>query len=374
MRFVSSVLKQVVYPSLSGSGYLRALSKPGLAVVTYHGVFPKDYRPMDPGFDGSMVTAETFRRQLRLLKKNYNVISPEQMFEWCRNGRELPKRAVLLTCDDGLLNNLTEMLPVLQDEQLRCLFFITGDSVGNDRTMLWYENFLMVFLRARPGDFKISLEGTEISGTLRDREQRRGEWWKAVKRLSELDSESRKKFMAGACSYFGVQDSLEFYLSSYEKAEKHFCLLTCAELQKLAAAGMTIGAHTMTHPILSHLPAELAWNEIVESRARLESVLGQKIWAFAYPFGDAASVSPRVLAMAKQAGFDAAFMNVGGGLGTDLPLHSIPRVHVNQGVSLSEFEAHVSGFYETLQRGFRHKPQPVNPLQDPLPDSHLSPS
>lgn len=374
MRFVSPLLKRVVYPSLSGAGYFRSLSKPGLAVVTYHGVFPKDYQPMDPGFDGSMITVETFRRQLRLLKKNYNVISPEQMWEWCQNGGELPKRAVLLTCDDGLLNNLTEMLPVLQDEELRCLFFVTGDSVGIDRTMLWYENLLLMFLRARAGDFKISFEGNEISGVLRDREQRRAQWWSAVKRMSELDSESRKRFVAAAYTYFELQDSLDFYLSTYAEAQRHFCLLTLAELQKLASAGMTIGAHTLTHPILSHLPAELAWNEIVESRARLESALGKKIWAFAYPFGDAASVSPRVLAMAKNAGFDAAFMNIGGGLGSELPLHSIPRVHVNQGVSLAEFEAHVSGFYETLQRGFRHRPQHANPMQSPLPDSHLSPS
>jgi peptidoglycan/xylan/chitin deacetylase (PgdA/CDA1 family) len=374
MRFVSSILKRVVYPSLSSAGYLGSLSKPGLAVVTYHGVFPKDYRPMDPGFDGSMITAETFRRQLRLLKKNYNVISPEEMWEWCRNGSELPKRAVLLTCDDGLSNNLTEMLPVLQDEGLRCLFFVTGDSASADRKMLWYENLLLMFLRARSGDFKLSLEGMEISGILRDREQRRGQWWSAVKRLSEIDSESRKRFMAAAYAYFELQDSLQFYLSTYENAQRHFCLLTCAELQKLAAAGMTIGAHTMTHPILAHLPAELAWSEIAESRARLESVLSKKIWAFAYPFGDAASVSPRVQAMAKHAGFEAAFMNVGGGLGTELPLHSIPRVHINQGVSLAEFEAHVSGFYEALQRGLRHKPQPSSPMQSPLPDSHLSPS
>jgi hypothetical protein len=54
-------------------------------------------------------------------------------------------------------------------------------------------------------------------------------------------------------------------------------------------------------------------------------------------------------------------MNVGGGLGTELPPHAIPRVHVNAGMTLSEFEAHVSGFYETLQRRVRGGPQPEVP-------------
>ena len=92
----------------------------------------------------------------------------------------------------------------------------------------------------------------------------------------------------------------------------------------------------------------------------------------AYPFGDEGSVTPRVVAMTKQAGFDAAFLNIGGGLGSVLPLHAIPRVHVNAGMSLAEFEAHVSGFYESLQRGMRRTPQPSMPglevVRDPSPN------
>ena len=104
------------------------------------------------------------------------------------------------------------------------------------------------------------------------------------------------------------------------------------------------------------MPPELAWTEIVDSRTRLEEALGRSVWAFAYPFGDPSSVNARVIAMAKHAGFDAAFTNVGGGLGSEFPLHAIPRVHVNAGMPLSEFEAHVSGFYETLQRRLRRNP------------------
>ena len=73
-------------------------------------------------------------------------------------------------------------------------------------------------------------------------------------------------------------------------------------------------------------------------------------------------MNARVVAMAKQAGFDAAFTNVGGGLGSELPLHAIPRVHVNAGMPLSEFEAHVSGFYETLQRRLRRNPPASVPV------------
>lgn len=369
MRFVSPILKGVVYPCLAAAGYFRRVARQGLAVITYHGVLPQGFTPIDPGFDGSLITAEVFRQQLRLLKSRYTIVSPDDMRNWCQNRGDLPPRAALLTCDDGFLNNLTEMVPVLQDEGLKCLFFVTGASVTDQRTMLWYEELQLLYLRAPAGDFTLSCDSAEISGCLGEREQRRAQWWSAVKQLSQIDAEARERFLQSAHESFGMERSLDFYLATYPETQRHFCLLTRTELQQLAAAGMTIGAHTLSHPVLSQLPPELAWSEIAESRTRLESALGTQVWAFAYPFGDAASVTPRVVAMTKQAGFEAAFMNIGGGLGSSLPHHAIPRVHVNAGMSLAEFEAHVSGFYESLQQRLRRTPQAILPGPEVMPEA-----
>jgi peptidoglycan/xylan/chitin deacetylase (PgdA/CDA1 family) len=106
----------------------------------------------------------------------------------------------------------------------------------------------------------------------------------------------------------------------------------------------------MSHPMLSQMPIDLARAEISESRARLECALGKRIWALAYPFGDSQSVTPQVFALAEQSGFAAAFLNYGGGLGTELPQYAIPRVHVTAEMEIGEFEAHVAGFYAALQR------------------------
>lgn len=350
MRFVSPLLKRVVYPSLATAGCFRSTKRSGLAVITYHGVLPPDYQRIDPGLDGSLVTADTFRRQLRCLKSNYNVISPEQLLSFCRNECELPPRAVLLTCDDGLRNNLTEMLPLLQEEGLRCLFLVTGASAGDATAMLWYQELLLLLLCAPAGKVQLSGGGLEIAGFLGTRESRRSLWWSMVKRLSGIDAESRERFLSSAHSFFAVPRSREHCDKYYPQVGRYFSVLKAAELKQLVAAGMSIGAHTLTHPILSEQPAELAWTEIVKSRAVLECVTGQKVWAFAYPVGDSASVPPRIIAMVKDAGFTVAFTNVAGGLGAALPLHAIPRVHVNADMSLAEFEAHVSGFYAQLHR------------------------
>jgi hypothetical protein len=258
------------------------------------------------------------------------------------------------------------MVPVLLDESLRCLFFVTGASGGVERTMLWYDELLLVLLRAPAGEFEICWADVHISGILGAREQRRALWWTAVKRLSQVDAKSRDGFLRAAHSYFNLERSLDFYRAHHPQTERHFCLLTRTELQRLADAGMSIGAHTLTHPILAQLPPDQAWVEISESRALLEAAVGKRVWAFAYPFGDAGSVTPRVVAMTKEAGFAAAFLNTGGGLGAILTVHALPRVHVSAGMRLPEFEAHVSGFYESLQRSIRRTPQARVPLLDPL--------
>jgi len=366
MQVVSPVLKRVVYPSLARLGYLGAVERSGLAVVTYHGVLPAGYKRIDPAFDGNLITEDAFRRQLQVLKNQYTIISPTEMMQWCKGELELPARAVLLTCDDGHLNNITEMLPILHEEDLQCLFFVTGASAGERRTMLWHEELLLMLLRAPAGRFCIDAESFVLRGELGEVRQRRLVWWNAVKQLSVMEAGSRARFLLAAHACFGLERSLDYFLIHHPAFERSYCLMTRTEVRDLADAGMTIGAHSLTHAVLTDMPAGSAWEEIVGSQAVLESAIGRAIWAFAYPYGGYDTVSAEMVAMAGRAGFLAAFVNVGGGLGGALPQLAIPRVHVNSGMGLGEFQAHVSGFYNVLQRSFgRCGPPFLVPSQDP---------
>jgi peptidoglycan/xylan/chitin deacetylase (PgdA/CDA1 family) len=62
-------------------------------------------------------------------------------------------------------------------------------------------------------------------------------------------------------------------------------MMNAGEVTALADAGMEIGAHTVTHPILSTLSPEQAWSEISQSKVALERLLGRRIETFAYPNG-----------------------------------------------------------------------------------------
>jgi peptidoglycan/xylan/chitin deacetylase (PgdA/CDA1 family) len=351
MKLVSPLLKHAVYPGLAQTGYLRRHAESGLAVVTYHGVSPAGYRTTDPQLDGNLVTASSLRAQIRLLQKNYNVISPERFRGWCQEREELPPHAVLLTCDDGLQNNLSDMAAVLDECAVACMFFVTGASAGDAPATLWYEDLYLMFLAA-PANIHFDLPDADVQVVASSLAQKRAQWGGLVHNLSRYDRETRREMLEQIREKLGLEENWQAPYIGTVAGARRFELLKAAQLKQLAAAGNSIGAHTSSHPMLSQLPENVARDEIVQSRGQLEKILGRPVWALAYPFGDPASVTAREERLAEQAGYQCAFVNAGGGFGAKIPHFAVPRVHVAADMSLAEFEAHVSGFYRLLRQRF----------------------
>jgi peptidoglycan/xylan/chitin deacetylase (PgdA/CDA1 family) len=272
---------------MAAAGMLRGRWYDGpCRVITYHGVRPAAY-PRQEELDGALVEAEEFRRQLGWLKTNYELVSPQAFRAALRGGTTLPARAALLTCDDGHLNNLTVMLPWLREAGLSCMFFVTSGGREDTPRLLSYE-------------------------------------------AARLTASEREEMLADP-----VQG-------------QRLRLMNVAQLKQLAAAGMGIGSHTVSHPALAKLSSEVARREISESKAALEAMLGQSVWALAYPFGGPGSVSEREWEMARDAGYECAFMNVDGPW-PDHP-YALPRVHITAAMKLAEFQAQVSGLHECVRR------------------------
>jgi len=344
MKLVSPLLKHVVYPAFHYSGQLSRIPLSGGCVaINYHGVLPPDHLDADPFLDGNLVRVEQFRRQLQFLKLRYQVISPDDFRSWIEQGAPLPPSAALITCDDGLLNTLTDMLPVLQTEDVRCLFFVTAASCGNHPGMLWYEE-LHHLMRAKPLTDAESQLPTE-DGTTTASEGMHARWWSAVRRASRLEAAARADWIALLRSSRKTPDS--------SGSERRWRLLNATELTQLAAAGMTIGAHTVSHPVLSLCSDAEAKREIQASKAEIERVLGQTSWAFAYPFGDFLTMGQREMHLAQESGFSCAFLNILNGPPDRPKRFELPRVHVTLDMKLPEFAAHVSGLHARLQRAVR---------------------
>ncbi len=108
--------------------------------------------------------------------------------------------------------------------------------------------------------------------------------------------------------------------------------MTAADVVAAAAAGMTIGAHTVHHVQLAHIPASIARVEIEASRQQLEQLSGQPVNDFAYPYGD---TSRAVQAMVAAAGFHDAVTTAAGASEVPRQQLTLSRVRIEGGDSLA---------------------------------------
>ncbi len=345
MRIVSSLCKRILYPSLSKSGYFRTLDLGDApTVLTYHGVLPPGYSRIDPQLDGAMLPVEAFDRQIAFLTRYYTVISPEQFRRWILGEVNLPSRCVLLTCDDGLLNQCRRMVPILERYGVSCLFFVLGAT-----EMLWHEE-LYLMLRDKRRPFELRIPGFTSGQQVNSAGEAHLLWRSLMEKFAGLDRSRREDAMRQIRTGLDRQEDWRADYWTNPSLRERFFTMQESDLSYMVSRGMSVGAHSVSHARLSGLSDKDAREEISCSGERLRSVLPNRAWAFAYPFGDSASVGPREMRMAEEAGYVCAFVNKEG-LASARPglRFAIPRIHVTGDMSLTELEAHLSGFYRTLR-------------------------
>jgi peptidoglycan/xylan/chitin deacetylase (PgdA/CDA1 family) len=104
------------------------------------------------------------------------------------------------------------------------------------------------------------------------------------------------------------------------------------ELETLAREpDVSIGAHTLSHPILAKCHATAARREVTESKGLLERRLGRPVRHLAYPFGDPSAVGAREFRFARRAGYVTATTSQPAHVFPDhaAHLHALPRVSIN---------------------------------------------
>lgn len=129
-----------------------------------------------------------------------------------------------------------------------------------------------------------------------------------------------------AATVYAVVDSLgginEWDRRAGDQEEK---MMSAAQIRELADNGFGIGSHTLTHPHLTGLTNEQLEREIVDSKHKLEDIVGREVLSFSYPYGDYDS---RVLEAVMAAGYKNAVSTKLGAVIEGTSLFEIPRVNV----------------------------------------------
>jgi peptidoglycan/xylan/chitin deacetylase (PgdA/CDA1 family) len=207
-------------------------------ILMYHGTPRRD--------------AAALERQLRLVSLAFPVVPLDTLMAG-KNGRA----RVALTFDDGLRSNVEVAYPILRKLGLTATFFVCPGLIDRGR-WLWNHE-------ARQRLLSLRKPAAEVETT--------------VERMKTLKIAERRRMEEE------IRAATPDFTPSAEQRDE-FDLARWEELERLDPSVVTIGSHTMTHPILTSLSAEETEAETRDSRIALESRLDREVSIFCYPNGD----------------------------------------------------------------------------------------
>jgi peptidoglycan/xylan/chitin deacetylase (PgdA/CDA1 family) len=291
---VSRSIKQ----TLESIGFYRrrlAVSPyPGVAVLVYHGIRGTDRRSSAMRFEQLHVTASRLDEHCRVLRDlDCTLIALSEWKDAARGWRPLPQRAVMLTFDDGYRSVLTDALPILERHEAPAVVFVcTGPIERHER--FWYDA-----LAEQEGEAAVAAAKTLDFHA-----------WRARIEMSAMPA----------------------------APDDPHAPLAVDELRRLADHPLiTIGAHTVSHPILRRAPLSVQAEEVGLAKATLDRWIGGCVDAFAYPNGQpGADYDDGTVDVVRRCGFEHAFTTAEGfAVPAERPLEH-PRFTMLDGVTASE--------------------------------------
>ncbi|MBZ0267630.1 polysaccharide deacetylase family protein, partial [bacterium] len=298
------ILRRFVVAGLERSGTLPAVRRRGdrerIVILRYHSVSETDPANFLYRCPSIAVRPDTFARQMEFLANHYHVVSLDAVADALSGGREIPRGTVAITFDDGYRDNHEHALPILRAHSFPATVYVTTDAIG-DGWNFWLSRVryalgttthsrvdvpgLGAFALASPGERRLAID--EATGKL--------------KRLpvDERDA-ALERLLASAGVTAPPEDARNWFLDR-------------ERLRELSRAGISIGAHTRSHPILTRQTTEVATAEIRGSRHVLEEAVGSPVLHFAYPNGGGVlNHDERVIPLVRDAGFSTATTSVNG--------------------------------------------------------------
>ncbi len=313
-------------------------------ILTLHHVKPARNDPFQPnrllevapGFFAAVVE--------KLRRSGIDIVSLDEMHRRLVE-RDFERRFVCLTFDDAYRDVMQWAYPALKKHDVPFALYVPTafpDRIGE----LWW----VVLERVVAGNDRIELyiDGQEKRfdcATLSDKKHTYEQlyWWlRSLKTDDELRAAIRDLSARYGVDMTAMCDEL---CMSWEDI---------AELSRDPL--VTIGAHTVNHPMLGRTTDRVARSEMEMSRAVIESAIGIQPEHFAYPVGDLASAGPREFAIAKDLGFKTAVTTQPSVLFPEHRNHlmSLPRISLNgEYQQLRYLRVLMSGTATAIWSGFR---------------------
>jgi peptidoglycan/xylan/chitin deacetylase (PgdA/CDA1 family) len=294
----------------------------GLLVLNYHRIGDPAASELDR--DLFSATVEAFDRQCAFLARELEVVGLDD-FDACLRR---PGRHVMLTFDDGYRDNYELAFPILQRHRLPATFFLATGFIDRPR-LAWWDEIAWMARHARvealpPGTWSgepLPLDPANLDGSIRS----------LLRHYKGLPTADTPAFL---------DEIARLTRAGRFAGDAKALWMTWDMIRELREAGMSIGAHTVDHPLLARLPVESQAAEIARSRDRIAEELGETPRAFAYPVGKPGTFTADTQRLLAEQGFQCGFAFSGGYLASSqFDRFAISRAHVGHGLSDAGFRA-----------------------------------
>jgi peptidoglycan/xylan/chitin deacetylase (PgdA/CDA1 family) len=272
---------------------VKKIDEPAL-ILMYHRVAEL----LDDPF-GLAVSPDNFLKQIEFLKASYNVIDANELCERRKTGKSLPKKSIIITFDDGYLDNYTTALPVLEHFDAATIFFIATANIGR-KNEFWSDalGWVLYETEVLPAFLAVCVNGQEYGFNTLTSLDRSEAYKKLHTILKQTNPVYREEALGFILDWAGLPQS----------GRDTHRFMGSADVANLAASSVaTIGAHTHNHPQLSSLSRDDQYGEILQSLEVLRSLTGRSIKHFSYPYGSISEYDCNSIEICKSLGVDLAY-------------------------------------------------------------------
>lgn len=322
---------------------VRRRHRSAAVILTYHGVLTDGEESYANRYS---VERAQFADQLAWLTAHYEVLALSRLLDGLEGRGLLPAFSAALTFDDGHLNNLRTVAPLLEQHGLPATFFIVTAHADGDARQLWTDHVdSLIFGTTRrsvlltlPNLSRRVFLGTTIAKQRACHSIRRA--------LRGVSPRTRAACIA----------SLEQQLDSptpVARGDRH-AFLGWDEVRQLARRGWEIGSHTHSHAILATLNEDELRDELQRSKRLIEENVGRPCTLFSFPNGGPADFTPRDQRVLRETGYRAAVTQIGFVNDPGVDLFALRRVNISRSPSVSYFKAEMTGTIAALQTLTRH--------------------
>jgi peptidoglycan/xylan/chitin deacetylase (PgdA/CDA1 family) len=345
-QFIKLCLATIFFGGAKKTFLPRVLRKTHYPIVVYyHRVCGREN---DLSSREIIISKETFEKQIEFLKNNFNIVPLEAIVDRMKSGAIRFSGDLVITFDDGYIDNYTHAYPILKKHGVPATIFITTDYIGTDRFFWWdrihrltreickrKEGLIEINDHSIPEDFKPLLE----------------QFCKGRSTFTPITDYLKKK---GKKVRDDIINRLEERLGLVENQEKKVRqFLSWEEVKEMQNNGITFGSHSHTHPVLTESSDDDVLKELTLSKKMIEEATGTIAWAFAYPDG---WFDDRLKDLVMRAGYTCAFQTSRRPIHGKVDLFAIPRKMVKEGHSrgygnrFSEavFAAELSGLFDFI--------------------------